>query len=145
MKNIISTIFFSIITTSAFAQNFSGTAIYQWKLSSEDFKKETLSDPKMDSKMKAFIEERMKKMFSKTFVLEFNKNSSIYKEQHELSNNERVNDMSTMGINIALFKDIKNGTILIQKELMGKSFTVKDSLKKNLWNLENETKKNRRI
>lgn len=141
MNKKIIVLLFLITTSSSLAQNFSGTAIYQMKLSSADFRNEVLSDPKMDAAMKAFIEERMKKMFSKTYVLDFNKNASIYKEQQELSTTEEITVMSTMGLNIALLKDIKNGTLLIEKELMGKSFTVKDSLKKRNWNIENETKK----
>ena len=141
MKNRLFALLFGIASSSFFAQNFSGTAIYQMKMSSEDFRNEVLSDPKMDAAMKTFIEERMKKMFSKTYVLDFNKNASIYKEQQELSTTEGITVMSTMGLDIALFKDIKNRTLLIEKELMGKSFTVKDSLKKRNWNIENETKK----
>lgn len=141
MRNKLSVLFFLMGTLGAIAQNYSGTAIYQMKMSSHDFRNEVLSDPKMDAAMKAFIEERMKKMFSKTYVLDFNKNASIYKEQQELSTTEGITVMSTMGLDIALFKDIKNGTQLIEKELMGKSFTVKDSLKKRNWKIENETKK----
>ncbi|CAM3598219.1 hypothetical protein [Flavobacterium psychrophilum] len=83
MKNKI-TILFVLITSTLFAQGFQGTAIYQWKQSSEDFKNTVLSDPKMDPAMRKVIEDRMSKLFNKTFVLNFDKNISIYKEEKTL-------------------------------------------------------------
>lgn len=140
MKNILSVLFYLSFSAGVFSQDISGLAIYQWKSSPDEFKKQALSDSKMDSKMKAFIEEKMKKMFSKTFVLEFDKNSSIYKELIEITNNETFTDMSANGVDLAIYKNIKDKTLLISKELMGKNFTVKDSLKLNTWKIENETK-----
>ena len=80
MKNTI-TLLFTIISSIVFAQDFQGTAIYQWKQSSEDFKNTVLADPKMDPAMRKIIEERMNKMFNKTFVLNFDQNASVYTEE----------------------------------------------------------------
>ncbi|MBE7693773.1 GLPGLI family protein, partial [Tenacibaculum finnmarkense genomovar finnmarkense] len=102
MKHKI-TILFVLITSTLFAQGLQGTANYQWKQSSEDFKNTVLSDPKMDPAMRKVIEDRMSKLFNKTFVLNFDKNISIYKEEKTLDINKQDGggDWSPNGIIIS--------------------------------------------
>ena len=90
MNKIITTIALVIVSFTSFAQDFQGTAIYQWKQSSEDFKNTVLADPKMDPTMRKVIEDRMSKLFNKTFVLHFDKNTSVYKEAEKLDINCKV-------------------------------------------------------
>ena len=66
------------------AQEFQGMAIYESKTSTSDFKARMEGNKDMTPDMQKMIEERMKKMFEKTFILNFNKSASIYKEEEKL-------------------------------------------------------------
>jgi GLPGLI family protein len=142
MKNML-TILFTLITSIIFAQDFQGTAIYQWKQSSEDFKNTVLADPKMDPAMKKIIEERMNKMFNKTFVLNFNKNASVYTEEKKLDLNKQGNDSSwsPYGLIVSNYKNIKTKQSIIETDLMSKTFNVQNFLTVYKWILSSETKK----
>ncbi|EMY3558246.1 GLPGLI family protein [Flavobacterium psychrophilum] len=141
MKNKI-TILFVLITSTLFAQGFQGTAIYQWKQSSEDFKNTVLSDPKMDPAMRKVIEDRMSKLFNKTFVLNFDKNISVYKEEKALDINKQDGggDWSPNGIIISYYKNIKTKQSITQTDLMSKIFNVQNSLADYKWELSSQTK-----
>ena len=66
------------------AQEFQGVAVYESKISPTDFKSRMQGNKKMTPDMQKMIEERMKKMFEKTFILNFNKSAAIYKEEEKL-------------------------------------------------------------
>ncbi|WP_395052037.1 GLPGLI family protein [Flavobacterium sp.] len=134
-------LFFSI---SSFCQkSYNGIITYESKKNSDDFKKLALSDPKMDPTMRKFIEDKMNKMFNKTFILQFDNYNSVYKEDTklDLNSNESNQSWSPDGIEVAYFKNLKTKTYIVQQDLMGKDFYVKDSLVKLDWKLESETKK----
>jgi GLPGLI family protein len=97
--------------------------------------------------MQKMIEERMKKMFEKTFILNFSKTTSIYKEEEKLEAPGQGGQgggmrmmSSMMGGGGTNFKNIKDKTYAVDKEFMGKEFLVKDSLPNYAWKLEGETK-----
>ena len=142
MKNTI-TLLFTIISSIVFAQDFQGTAIYQWKQSSEDFKNTVLADPKMDPAMKKIIEERMNKMFNKTFVLNFDQNASVYTEEKKLDLNKQGSDSSwsPYGLIVSNYKNIKTKQSIIETDLMSKIFNVQKFLTDYKWILSSETKK----
>jgi GLPGLI family protein len=101
----------------------------------------------MTPDMQKMIEERMKKMFEKTFILNFSKTTSIYKEEEKLDapgqggqgGGMRIMS-SMMGGGGTNFKNVKDKTYSVDKEFMGKEFLVKDSLPNYAWKLEGETK-----
>lgn len=64
-------------------QNFQGMAVYESKTSTADFMK-GMSTNEMTLEMQKQIEERMKKMFERTFILNFDKTASIYKEEEKI-------------------------------------------------------------
>ena len=66
------------------AQEFQGMAVYESKTSTSDFKSRMEGNREMTPDMRKRIEERMKKMFEKTFILNFDKSASIYKEEERL-------------------------------------------------------------
>jgi len=95
--------------------------------------------------MQKNIEERMRKMMEKTFVLNFDKTASIYKEEEKLDapgqNGGGMRMMSSMmGGGGTTYKNVKEKTYAVDKEFMGKEFLVKDSLPKLDWKMESETK-----
>lgn len=130
-----------VCAVAGYSQKFQGTATYEWKASSDEFR-ENVIQPDMDPKMKAFLEAKMKKIFQKTFLLNFDKNNSVYKQEEVLDvhGDGFVPDLSQDGIELVTFKNIQKKKIVIQKEFYGKNFTIEDSLPKIEWKLEKETK-----
>ena len=82
MKKIVISFLFFLSFLSSYAQkDFQGMAVYESKTSTADFKKRFEGNKEMTPDMQKMIEERMKKMFEKTFILNFDKQASIYKEE----------------------------------------------------------------
>lgn len=142
MKKIL-IIIFIIISNFSFGQEMHAIATYNWNSSSEEFNNQILNDPKMDPATKKFIQNKMNKMFNKTFELRFDKWNSTYKEMEILDAKNQLpnSSWSPYGIDIALYKNIKSKSKIVNTDLMGKEFLVKDTLKNYNWKLENETKK----
>jgi GLPGLI family protein len=85
MKKIVISFLFFLSFLSSYAQkDFQGMAVYESKTSTADFKKRFEGNKEMTPDMQKMIEERMKKMFEKTFILNFDKQASIYKEEEKL-------------------------------------------------------------
>ncbi|SHF89172.1 GLPGLI family protein [Flavobacterium micromati] len=127
------------------AQEFQGIAVYESKTSTADFKTQMEGNKNMTPDIQKMIEERMKKMFEKTFILNFNKSSSIYKEEEKLEASAQASAgmrmMSSMtGGGGTLYKNVKEKSYTVDKEFMGKEFLVKDSLTNLNWKLESETR-----
>ncbi len=147
MKNIIFS-FVIIIATglSSIAQkNFQGVATYESKTSTAEFKKRFEGNKDMTPEMQKMIEERMKKMFEKTFVLNFDKTSSLYKEEEKLDATGQSGGMgrmmtSMMGAGGTYYKDVKSKSFTDYREFMGKEFLIKDSLQTLKWKMESETR-----
>jgi len=145
MKNIITTLAFIITSSIAFAQDFQGMAVYESKTSTADFKSRFEGNKDITPEMQKMIEERMKSLFEKTFILNFDKNASIYKEEEKLdAPGGQAGGMRMMGSFMGgggtHYKNIKDKTFTIDKEMMGKEFLIQDSLPKLDWKLGQETK-----
>ncbi|HQV35026.1 MAG TPA: GLPGLI family protein [Flavobacterium sp.] len=145
MKTIIVTLltlFTAVI--SAFAQDFQGMAVYESKTSTADFKSNFAGNRDITPEMQKTIEERMKQMFEKTFILNFDKNASIYKEEEKLDAPGQGGGMrmmsNMMGGGGTHYKNVKEKIFTVDKEFFGKEFLVKDTLPKLAWKLEGETK-----
>ena len=127
------------------AQEFQGIAVYESKTSTSDFKTRMEGNKNMTPDMQKMIEERMKKMFEKTFILNFNKTASIYKEEEKLEASAQasagIRMMSSMtGGGGTFYKNVKEKLYVVDKEFMGKEFLVKDSLPNLNWKMESETR-----
>lgn len=145
MKNIIKILALFIISIASQAQDFQGMAVYESKTSTADFKTRIEGNKDITPEMRAVIEERMKKAFEKTFILNFDKNASIYKEEEKLeapgTQNTGMRMMSSfLGGGGTHYKNIKDKKFVIDKEVMGKEFLIQDSLPKLNWKLGQETK-----
>jgi len=127
------------------AQNFQGMAVYESKTSTTDFTKGFSGNREITPEMQKQIEARMKKMFEKTYVLNFDKSASIYKEEEKLDapgeQGGRRMMMSMMGGGGTHYKNVKTKQFIVDKEFFGKEFLIKDSLAKYDWKLESESKK----
>lgn len=146
MKNL----FFTSLMLLAFAtsnaqKDFQGMAVYESKTSTAEFKDRMSGNKEITPEMQKMIEENMRKMFEKTFILNFDKSASIYKEEEKLeapgqgqSRMRMIGNM--MGGGGTYYKNVKEKTYTVDKEFMGKEFLVKDSLPKLNWKMESETR-----
>lgn len=145
MKKTILLFFFALVYTNTFAQkDFQGMAVYESKTSTSDFKARFEGNKSITPDMQKMMEERMKKMFEKTFVLNFDKSASIYKEEEKLEASNQGGGfrmMSSMtGGGGTYYKNVKDKTYSVDKDFMGKEFLVKDSLASLNWKMEAETR-----
>ena len=146
MKKAILLLLFVLIYSNSQAQkDFQGMAIYESKTSMADFKVRMEGNKNINPDMQKMMEERMKKMFEKTFVLNFDKSSSIYKEEEKLEASNQGGGMRMMmgsmtGGGGTYYKNVKDKTYSIDKDFMGKEFLVKDSLASLNWKMEAETR-----
>ncbi len=145
MKRIL----FAVLSLTTFIGNaqkdFQGMAVYESKTSTAEFTKNFDGNKDMTPEMKTQIMERMKKMFEKTFVLNFDKSASIYKEEEKLDAPGQGGGVrmmaSFMGGGGTYFKNVKEKQYTVDKEVFGKEFLIKDSLPNLKWVLSDESKK----
>jgi GLPGLI family protein len=146
MKKILFTIsLLSLFITTNAQKDFQGMAVYESKTSTADFKKRFEGNKDITPEMAKMIEDRMKKMSEKTFVLNFDKNASIYKEEEKLdapgTQGGGMRMMASMtGGGGTFYKNVKDKKYLVDKDFMGKEFLVKDSLQTIKWKMEGETR-----
>ncbi len=122
------------------AQDFYGQATYETKMQINDFK---ITKSDIPEAMKEQLEEKMRKAFEKTYVLNFNKFESIYFQEEKLEAPSAGQGgfkmmSSTEG---KQYKNIKEKVGMSEKDIFGKEFLIQDSLPKWDWKLESETKK----
>ena len=144
---MLKTFMFScLISGSMFAQDFSGRATYKThRKSSFELDSTTMAaNPGIQEQMEA----QMRKMFQKTFTLDFTKSESMYKEEQELdapkgpsaNGGVMVMVMGGDGSSDILYKNISENRMAHKTELMGKVFLIKDNLEAYDWELTGETK-----
>lgn len=147
MKKIVALWVFILGISCAQAQkDFQGMAVYESKTSTADMKTMMGRNKEITPEMQKMIEERMKGMFEKTFILNFDRSASIYKEEEKLDapgvqggGTMRMMNSFTGGGG-TFYKNVKEKTYTVDKEFMGKEFLVKDSLPQLEWKMEGETK-----
>ena len=140
-------IFIALISFALNAQNFSGKAIYKTSRKSMiSFDNE--KNPGISDEMQKQLQARIQKMNQKTFILNFDKKTSTYKEDIQLdapspqvgSSGVMVMSFGGSGNGSVYFKNINEKRFVNQTEIMGKRFLVKDSLPNYQWELSTETK-----
>lgn len=138
---------FMLLASAAInAQDFQGMAVYESKTSTAEMMKNFGGNREITPEMQKNIEERMKKMLEKTFVLNFNKVASIYKEEEKLDapgqDGGGAKIMSSMmGGGGTQYKNVKQKSYLVDKEFFGKEFLIKDSMPAYKWVMGSESKK----
>ena len=126
-----------LISSATYAQNFQGKAYY--------FSKSNLElgsfGATMSEAQKKQIQERLKNRLEKTYILTFNKEESVFKEEDKLDAISGATD--TWGKNFTpgeQYKNVKTKTLLQNQEFYGKRFLVKDELLSIDWQIGTETK-----
>lgn len=140
VKSIV--LVFLLMPLMIFSQEFQGKAYYQTK-TNVDLK---LEDSHMSDEQKALMQKMLKKQFEKSFILSFNKEASIYKQEEQLekpnagSSGVKVVMIGGSSPNEKFYKNTKSQTFTREQNLFGKPFLVKDKLTSFDWKLENESK-----
>lgn len=139
-------ILFLFMAVSISAQNFTGKATYKThrKSSIKLDSTQVAQNPDLQKQLEA----QMRKMFQKTYTLEFTKSESIYKEEQELDAPSKpqanggvmVMSVGGGGGTDIMYKNIKENRMANKVDLMGKIFLVKDELVEYEWQLTNEKK-----
>ena len=144
MKTIITALAFFIVATIT-AQEFSGKAIYRTSRKSNI--KIGGENSTMSEQQTKEIEARLQKMNQKTFILQFDKISSLYEQEVNLnapkptaSGVKVMSLFSGQGEGAVYYKNLKEKRFANKTAIMGKPFLVKDSLPKYDWQLVSETK-----
>jgi GLPGLI family protein len=130
-------LFAILIPIATSAQEYEGRAYYS--------KKSTLQlgsfGATMSEAQKKQIQERLKNRLEKTFVLTFNEEESLYKEEEKIDAISGATD--SWGKNFSpgdLYKNIKTNELVQDQEFYGKQFVVKDSLLQIKWIMSAESK-----
>lgn len=122
-------------------QEFQGKAFYMSKTSVD---MSNFGRPNMTEEQRKRMEERLKTMFQKTYVLTFNRTESVYKveEKLEAPNQRGGRFTAIMGgaVDGVKYKNVKDNALLQELELFGKLFLVKEELPKLEWKITGETK-----
>ncbi|KJJ39921.1 GLPGLI family protein [Aequorivita vladivostokensis] len=134
-------IFLLLLSFSINAQNISGQAFYESKTTVD---MDALGGGReMSEEMKKTVAQMMKSALEKTYILTFNKDESIYKEQEKLDAapmNPGFKMMMSSYTPGAQYKNLKTGRIIEENEFFGKQFLVTDSIKSLDWQITKESK-----
>lgn len=142
MNTFLKTLFIIIVAqTVGVAQDFQGTATYMSK-STVDM---NFGGRQMPEAQKKLIQERMKSMLEKTFILNFNRTASTYEEEQKLDQpgaggRVGLRFMGLGGGSGVYYKNIQAQTYTNETDIFGKPFLVEDTLKPLAWTLTAETK-----
>ncbi|WP_273567391.1 GLPGLI family protein [Maribacter halichondriae] len=119
------------------AQEFQGQAFY--------FSKSKMElgswGARMSEAQKKDVQARLKNRLEKTYILTFNKEESIFKEENKLDAMSGATD--SWGKNFARgeqYKNVKENALVQSQEFYGKRFLVKDKLQDIQWQMGKESK-----
>ena len=96
---------------------------------------------RMNEQQKKQMEARLKNRLEKTYILTFNKEESLYKEDEKLDAISGATD--SWGQNFTpgtQYKNVKTNSFSQEQEFYGKQFLVKDDLQPLEWKMGTETK-----
>lgn len=131
---------FFLISQTTFSQEIAGIATYK-SFAKFDIK---MDSTKVNREMQEQLTQMLKQQTQKEYELHFNKNEAVFKLKEKLDtpgNNPFAGSMvtSTGGFGVS-YKNLKENRGTVQRDLLGKMFLIKDTLGKQDWKLEKETK-----
>lgn len=131
--------FLFLFTGNINAQDFQGKAYY--------FSKSTMDlgnwGARFSEAQKKQIMARLKNRLEKTYVLTFNKEESLFKQEEKLDVDAMSGATNSWGKNFSQgnqYKNVKTNQQIQKQEFYGKQFLVKDNLQPIEWDLGTETK-----
>ena len=138
------TIIVLFLSVTIFAQSFQGKATYKTH-QKFDFKMKKEKSG-VNSDLQKQLKAQLMKQFQKTYTLNFDKSTSTYKQNEELSspqaatNGMQIKIMGSGGGTDVLYKNINEKRFINKTEISGKRFLIKDNLEKYDWEMTSETK-----
>lgn len=126
-------------STFVFSQDFQGKAYYISKTNPD---LDSWGGQQMNEAQKKQIMDRMRSMFEKTYILTFDKQASIFKEEEVLeAPGQRGFGMWGNSFSTGpQYKNVKSQQFIQDQEFFGRQFLITDSLQKLDWKLGSETK-----
>ncbi|WP_299366367.1 GLPGLI family protein [Winogradskyella sp.] len=121
-------------------ENFQGKAYYMSKTTMD---LDQWGGREMNPEQRKRIEERMKSFLEKEYILTFNKEESIYKEDERLETPGSGQGWGGFASSFSggpKYKNVKSKELLQDQEFFGKQFLIKDALKSLEWKMGTETK-----
>lgn len=138
MKSII-TAFVFLFTVAGFSQKtFQGKAVYMSKTSVD---LSAWGGQQMTEQRRKQIMDRMKNFLEKTFILTFDKTSSVYKEEGKLAAPGTSNSRWGGSGQGSIYKNTKEAKVIEETEFFGKKFLISDDGSVPNWKLSADTKK----
>ena len=127
-----------LVSNQIISQDFQGKAYYFSKTSPD---MSGWGNGQMTDAQKKQISDRMKGMFEKSYILTFDKISSIYEEEEVLSAPGKggFNWWSSFTAG-PQYKNINDNQFVQDQDFYGRQFLITDSLEKLDWKIGNETK-----
>lgn len=133
----LTTLPFLLTPKSSETQDFQGKAYY--------FSKSRMDlgtwGARMSEAQKKQIQSRLKNRLEKTYILSFNKEESLFKEEEKVDAISGATD--SWGSNFARgeqYKNIRSEALVQAQEFYGKRFLVKDKLQDIDWKMDSESK-----
>ncbi len=131
-------VFVLLVSFTSGSEGFQGQAYY--------FSKSTMElgswGARLSEAQKKDVYARLKNRLEKTYVLNFNKEESTFKEEDQIDAISGATD--SWGANFSRgpqYKNVKDNLLLQSQEFYGKKFLVKDKLQAFEWKMGSETKK----
>lgn len=142
MRSLIILLFAMLTITANSQSNFQGKAVYMSKTTMDM----NFGGRQMSEDQKKRIAQRMKSFLEKTYILNFNKTESSYKEEEKLGapgqgGGGRFGGMMNNFSGGLKYKNTKDAIVLEEREFFGKKFLISEDSKKPEWKLGSETKK----
>lgn len=139
MKTVITSLFL-ICSVVVFGQkNFQGKATYQMKRKLDISRIEKNS--KMPPERKKMFIDMMKKRSNRTYVLNFNKSASTYKEEEKLATPSKGGRSMRFGSGGRMeYKNVATKIFLTETESFGKKFLITKDAEMPAWQMGAETK-----
>ena len=137
--NLSITILLALISNSILSQDFQGKAYYFSKTTPD---MSGWGNGQMTEFQKKQIAERMRGMFEKSYVLNFDRQASIFKEEEvlEAPGQKGFGGWWSSFSSGPQYKNIKTRQFIQDQEFFGRQFLITDTLQKFEWKMGTETK-----
>lgn len=137
--NLAITMLLALISNSILSQDFQGKAYYFSKTTPD---MSGWGNGQMTEFQKKQIAERMRGMFEKSYVLNFDKQASIFKEEEvlEAPGQKGFGGWWSSFSSGPQYKNIKTRQFIQDQEFFGRQFLITDTLQKFEWKMGTETK-----
>ena len=137
--NLAITMLLALISNSILSQDFQGKAYYFSKTTPD---MSGWGNGQMTEFQKKQIAERMRGMFEKSYVLNFDRQASIFKEEEvlEAPGQKGFGGWWSSFSSGPQYKNIKTQQFIQDQEFFGRQFLITDTLQKFEWKMGTETK-----